>query len=231
MRFSKWYGLVVVGIVVLLFVGQAPGAPSYQDGMAIGISDANRNGYVMAIVAVQGGKIASVNLSEITQYGVEKDAGYPWEEWKVAMETLPKAFVDANSSKVDHISKATHTSDKAMQAVERALVKLSDAKAAGKYFDGVFLGRSADNPRGYAVAWVTIENDKIVNVETAEVIDTNTFKDWETYAYRLAFEGKQVMEQRFVDANGTDVDLFTGATSSAQKYIEAVDNALKLAER
>lgn len=222
----------VVAVMAFLMVASVVStAAQYKDGVTIGFSDAGRRGYLMAIVTMKDAKIVDVKMTEFDGRATPKGPDYAWPEFHEAMKVLPQRFVDANSVDIDGFAKATGTYDKAVQAVARAMEKALIAKPAGKYQDGTFYGKSADDGKGFGVAWVTIKNDKIVNVEVDEALPDGTWKDWATYPWEEAVEGKTIMEQRFVDANGTDVDLITGATHSAEKYIVAVEAALRSAER
>ena len=224
---------LVVALIFLLSSLSFASDDLYKDGVYIGASDANQRGYVMAIVVIEDGVIADVELTEMNDKAIPKGEDYPWDEWHEAMEVLPEWFIEANSADVDIYTRATTTTIKAKQAVERALDKaLVDRPENGKYFEGVFMGRSAADQHGYAVAWVTIEEDQIVDVDLQEVVPPdNEFKDWDTYPHERTVEGRIIMMERFVEAGDADVDIVTGATGSAKKYIEAVEAAMRLAER
>lgn len=223
-------GVVVAALTFLMIASVAAGAAQYEDGMYIGFSDAGRRGYLMAMVNVQDDKITNVILTEFTQLAEPKDASYPWPQFHEAMEILPGRFVEANSADIDGYSGATGTVDKAKQAVARALERALVNKPDRKYQDGVYYALSNDTDKSTGVAWVTIENGKIVKVEVDELLDDGTWKDWETYPWVEAVESYKVMGQRFVDAQGVDVDIVTGATHSGEKYIQAVEKALRMAE-
>ncbi len=219
-----------VALALLVAVGGAAQAPVYHDGTYVAVSDADSHGYLMAIVVVRDGKIAQVRLTEMNGFGDPKPATYPWEPYHEAMKVLPERFVAANSWDVDGIAQATGTSESARTAVRRALEKAARVPG-GRYFDGTFFGRSAADDHGYGTALVTIKGDKIVAVTLGEVLPDGTWKDFSTYPWEPAVEGKVKMEEAFVASGGVDVDLVTGATSSSQKWIAAVTNALKSAER
>lgn len=233
---KKWLAFVLSGVMVFAaaagFIGpkDVHAETVYKDGAYIGVSDANETGYTTAVVMIADGNIAMVRLTEMNAFGDAKPADYPWAEYHEAMEILPQWFIEANSAEVDIYSGATGTSVKAAQAVERALLKASDP-GEGRYFDGTFFGRSAADDHGYGTALVTIEDDVVVKVVLEEVMPDGTWKDWETYPYVEAYEAKLTMEARFTDAGHPDVDGISGATSSAEKWIAAVTNALRMAEK
>ena len=219
-----------LALAVLLTVGGAAQAPVYHDGTYIGVSDANSRGYLMAVVVIRGGKIAEVRLTEMDGFGNPKPETYPWEPFHEAMKVLPERFIAANSWDIDAYTQATGTSERAELAVKRALEKAARVPG-GRYFDGTFFGRSAADDHGYGTALVTIKDDKIVAVTLGEVQENGEWKDYSTYPWEPVVTGKPKMEEAFVAANGVDVDIITGATHSSEKWIAAVTNALKSAER
>lgn len=222
--------LAALALVLFVAAAGAAQAPVYHDGTYVAVSDADSHGYLMAIVTIRDGKIAQVRLTEMNGFGDPKPATYPWEQYHEAMKVLPERFVAANSWDVDGVAQATGTSESARTAVRRALEKAARVPG-GRYFDGTFFGRSAADDHGYGTALVTIKDDKIVGVTLGEVLPDGTWKDFSTYPWEPAVEGKAAMEEAFVAAGGVEVDLITGATSSSEKWIAAVTNALKSAER
>ncbi|HHV54222.1 MAG TPA: FMN-binding protein [Firmicutes bacterium] len=227
--------LAVATAVALPLTGRTAGK-IYKDGVTTGISDADDHGYGMAVLVIKDDKIVRVTLSEITQFGEPKDYDkYPWPAAKEAKEKLEKDFVANNGPQVDVYAKATSSSRKWIQAVERALAKARvTPESKAKYFEGTFFGKSKADSHGYAVAWVTVENDKIKAVRLDEVTD-GKFKDWKNYSYKVAVTARDEMQKRFVGKSSVaeieQVDVVTGATNSGNKYKEAVANALKAAER
>lgn len=202
----------------------------YNDGVYVAVSDATNRGYLMAVVVIQEGRIAQVRLTEMDGFGRPKPDAYPWPEFHEAMEVLPQRFVDANSADVDTVTGATSTSRMARQAVQRALLKASDP-GDGRYFDGTFFGRSAADDHGFGVALVTIKDDAIVAVELHDALPDFTWKDWETYPHETTVAAREWMQQQFVAAGTADVDAVSGATGSSTKWIAAVENALRSAEK
>src|SRR5690606_8252031 len=231
MRARQVHLILGVVLAVAIFSAAAGAAPAvYQDGTYVAVSDADDHGYLMAIVTIKDGKIAQVRLTEMNGFGAPKPASYPWEPYHEAMKVLPGRFVEANDWDVDIVTQATGTSESARQAVQRALEKAAKVPG-GKNFDGTFFGRSAADDHGYDTALVTIKDDRIVAGTLGEVQADGTWKDFSTYPWEPTDKGKEQMEQAFVAANGVEVDLITGSTSSSKKWIQAVTNALKAAER
>lgn len=98
------------------------------------------------------------------------------------------------------------------------------------YTDGTFQAVSQANARGYAWARVTIARDRITRVELKEFDGTGREKDWATYPHPAAKQAWEQLPARFVAKNGWDVDIIAGATSSSNKYKEAVKLALERAK-
>ncbi|EEG76810.1 FMN-binding protein [Dethiobacter alkaliphilus] len=200
-------------------------ANQYQNGTFTGISTANR-GYVEAQVTIENDEIVEVVLTEYANTAVAKDENYRYEPWEPAIAELEAAFVENNSSEVDLITEATSTSNKAMEAVANALAL---AEGFDGSFDGTFMGASQPDDRGaVGIALVTVSGGDIVEVELSEVTGDGEFKD-EDYTYDEFHEAVEEMPARFVEANGAEVDIFTGATGSSEKWMEAVAEALQKA--
>lgn len=229
--------VLALGMAVAIpLIGKTAGKV-YKDGISVGISDADDHGYGMATVNIKDDKIVSVALSEITEKGVIKDYNtYPYPTTKEARDKLAKEFVVKNGPDVDVYAKATNSSHKWIQAVERALSKARlTPESKNKYFDGTFLAKSSADKNGYAVVWVTIKNDKITEVRLEEVTAAGAFKDWKTYSYKDAVAARDEMAKRFVGKSSAEevdkIDVVAKATHSGEKFKEAVIAALKAAQR
>ena len=101
--------------------------------------------------------------------------------------------------------------------------------ADGHLEDGDYVGFSEANDRGYVEAHVTVEGHEIISVELIEIIDTGEAKG-EDYGYDTWHEAIEVLPERFVEANSADIDVVSGATSTSEKSMEAVEMALAKAE-
>ncbi len=89
------------------------------------------------------------------------------------------------------------------------------------------MGVSDINDRGgYGIAFVTLEDGEIAAVELKEIDGTGDFKNKE-YSYQPYHKEVEEMAQRFVAANSSQIDSFTGATGSSTKWIQAVERALE----
>lgn len=230
--------IIIMGLVIAMLCSLATLAgcikktTTYKDGTFEAVSTADDHGYATAKVTIKGDKITAVDLKEFTEKAVEKDyATYPYPLAKEAKDTLTKAFVEKNGPDVDNIAKATGTCNKFKDAVSKALEKAKvNPTVTTKYFDGTFMGRSKADDHGYGVVWVTIKNDKITEVKLEEITEKNEFKDWKTYQYKQAVDARETLQKQFVEKNGPDVDVIAGATSSCNKWKEAVTNALAAAK-
>jgi len=97
--------------------------------------------------------------------------------------------------------------------------------AAKQYNDGTYVGFSDADRRGYTLAVVTIENDKIADVELVELDETATPKR-EDYPWPEFHEAMVTLPQRFVEANSADIDGYAKATGTSNQARQAVARAL-----
>ncbi len=226
----KKLSLVLVLALIVAVSGSAI-ANNWVDGTYEAWSDAGRNSVKYAKVFIEDGELVAVILREYTQRFIEKDwAVYSWEEARVAAQTLPLQFVEAQGPDVDIVTGATSSSEGYMQAVERALIKADpDAMADRTYFDGTFLGRSHAGSRGYyEVVWVTLENDEMVSIDRIERVNADhSLQDVEEYDERwpLSAARANYMETA-LDAEPGFLDTITGATGATFMWNIAVRDAL-----
>ncbi|SDK04596.1 FMN-binding protein [Natronincola ferrireducens] len=207
----------------------------YVDGTYVGFDNAGEKSYSKAIVTIENDRIVGLELIGLTDMGEVKGEAYPYETFHQAKAALTEAFIAANGTEgVDVFTGATSSYNGWKLALERALEKaLVEPASDNVYFDGTFHGATELGERGRKLAWVTIENDTIVDVvvkETRFVDDKEVFKD-EEYTFEIFHEAAEEMPLRFIEANGTDVEIYTGATSSSTGWIEAVERALENAQR
>jgi uncharacterized protein with FMN-binding domain len=193
----------------------------------IGYSDATDHGYAMAVVAIEDDRITNVTLKEFMELSVEKDfSTYEYYPSVQAHTLLPQRFIEVQGAGVDSITGATASSNRYKQAIERALESAKSKEKQNKYFDGIFQGRSKADNHGYGIALVEIKNDTITRVELKEVDENGELKDFSTYPHEPSREAYRELPERFVQRNSPNIDNFTGATHSTDKYKEAVENAL-----
>ncbi len=239
--------ITVLSLVLVMFMYGNSASKIYKDGTFTAVSQGDKYGYVMATVIVEGDKIKNVSIKEFDGFGVEKlyDVyGAYFPILKQAHETLAKRIVEANSWQVDVFTGATSTSKKVMEAVKFALEKAKIEPSQAKYLNGTFMGVSDFTPRGHAVAWVTIDNDKITKVVLEEttpslkdgqpVLDAAGRQVWVfkggDYPWPEFHQAKEIIAKAVVEKQSYQVDVYTGATSSSNKFIQAVQRALEWAK-
>jgi len=98
---------------------------TYFNGTFFGMSDANAQGHGIARVTIENDRITAVFVDDITAAGAPKDwETYTHQEANEAREIMAQRFVEAGPSgvaSVDTVARATGSSDKWKQAVQRAL--------------------------------------------------------------------------------------------------------------
>lgn len=240
---KKTFSLMLVTLMALALVaGCSSGEETsylYNDGTFVGYSDDNR-GHVKAEVTIENDEITAVKITEYTNQALAKDPETYGREgaFEIGLlaevhEYLENAFVESNTHQVDSFTGATSTSTKAMQAVERALVKAEVDVTAG-LIDGVYQGRSEVGQRGYSMAKITIAGGVITEVELWDMSgnEEDGFEakpaDYPYEAYHVAMEE---MAAAMVEANGADVDVTAEATSSGEKWIDIVNELLERASK
>ena len=222
----KKLAVFMLAFAVMLGMGFSVEAAGHlDDGEYVGYSEADDNGYVQAVVNIEDHEITSVELTEYTDLYLAKGEDYPWDEWHQAMDELPGMFREVDGPEVDIISGATGTCEKAMEAVNQALMRSMGASS----FDGTFMASSDASDRGnVGVAWVTVEDGNIVEVDLKETDGEGDFKgdeyDWDEF-----HEAKEELPERFIDANSPEVDIYSGATGSSNMWMQAVERALEKA--
>ncbi len=230
--------MLILIFLLLIFGGceKKEASGGLVDGIYEGYSDATDNGYMKAVVTIGAGKITKVTLHGFDGLGLEKSSSYPWFPYHKMIDELPKAYVEKNDWNVDIITQATGSSLESNQAVRRSMERAQKDGTKDKYFDGIFMGISEELPGGWTIAWVTLKNDKITKV----VLHSTTpdpdregefvIKD-ESYPWAEYHEALVELPKRFVKANGTKVDIITGATGTSNQAKEAVEEALKMAKK
>lgn len=224
-------GMLLSGLMLVMLLSGC-GPKVYNNGTYIGVSTADDNGYAVAEVTVKDDKIVDVKLTEFNARAQEKDMEtYQWEAAREAFRQLPGRFVGRQDANIETYSGATASSNKYITAVSFALEKARKTpQVTTQYFDGTFMGRSDGDDKGYGIAFVTIEEDQIKSVRLLEVTSEDQFKDYATYPYTTVLEAKEALEKAFVEKNSPEVDTYSGATNSSQKWIQAVSNALQAAK-
>ncbi|QUH24630.1 FMN-binding protein [Serpentinicella alkaliphila] len=245
---KKIIALVLAMVTMLAVVGctkteqpstnaPTPTTNKYNDGTYVAFGNGTDKGYGMVEVTIENDVIVDVQVTEFNGIGVEKGEAYTYEAFHTAKAEMPGRFVEANGTDVETVSGATGSSSNWILAVERALEKaLVEPASATTLFNGTFYGVSDATDKGRSVALVTIEDDKIVEVKllattfTKDDVPKEVFKN-EEYPYATFHEAAVEMAARFVEANGPEVDTFTGATGSSVQWKQAVERALEKATR
>lgn len=99
------------------------------------------------------------------------------------------------------------------------------------YNNGTYKGVSQADDRGYAIAEVVVEKDRIASVKLTEITELGVLKDYTGYPYAPAREANAEMAKRFAGRKDANADTYAGATSSSSKYKEAVAFALEKARK
>lgn len=204
---------------------------SWKNGTYIGYSDASDRTYTKAVVTIEKGKIVEVILEEINiPTGLPKDENYPWQPWQEAMKELPKRFVEANGYEIDVFTGATHSSEMAIQAVERALKR---AEGFEGVIDGIYVGHSQISSRNdRANAIIIVKEGKITEVvlnEYQDIYNTVKPKEKDSYPYEPFHQAKEEIAKRILEKGSLPVDIYTGATGSSNMWMEAVEDAMEKA--
>ncbi|HHV62588.1 MAG TPA: FMN-binding protein [Firmicutes bacterium] len=228
----KTKSLILVALLCLaaLIIGTIPAmpaSPKYRDGSFIGVVKDVKRGDTVVEVVIKSGKIAEVNVVMPTEEEVKKENYPPALE---ALKNIPKQIVAKQSTDVDVVTKATGSSKKYIEAVKMALAnaepKTDKLPAGVKWHDGTYAGLVRDPQHGDCVVEVVIKGGKIKEVNviapTAEYI--------KNYKYEPGKEAYKEIPKRILAAQSPDVDVYTKATGSSKKYMEAVRHALKQAE-
>ncbi len=225
--------LISTVLIILSVIGSGCEPKLYNDGTYTGISTSDDKGFVVAELIVEDDKIKSVDLTEYDVLALKKDMNaYEWEPAKEAFKEFPNWFKGRKDADIDVYTGATMSSQKYIMAVSFALEKARKQPGiTTDYFDGTFTGRSVvQDELGYGMALVTVIKDKITDVRLLEVTQDYELRDYATYSYTPVIEAKLHLEKSILENNSPQVDAFSGATVSSQKWIEAVSDALKIAK-
>ncbi|UMZ74688.1 FMN-binding protein [Natranaerofaba carboxydovora] len=225
-------GLIIFLLAILVVGCEDEGTKADETGLGDetyqAVSDVESCGYLKAEVTIEDQEIVEVDLTEFDNKGRLKTEDYEYPEWKEAMDVLPERFVEANSSEVEIVSSATRTSNRAMQAVDRAL-QLS--KGEEKPFDGIYMGVAEISEDGWGIALVRLEDEQITQVILEEIDEEKNFKEEEDYPYDEWQKAREELRSRFVENDSYEVDIYSGATKSSEKWKAAVKDALTKAGR
>lgn len=210
----------------------------FQDGVFTG-SAQGHNAVLVVDVTIEGGDIADV---AITDHAESDGIADP------AIENVPAAIVESNSTDVETVSGATVSSEAIIAAVNDALAASAGddtaavvteeeeaeeevveeeveeaeeetSEAAGTYNDGTYKA-TVDGHNGPLELEVTVEDGVISAVDVLSHEETDGISD-------PAFDE---VPAAIVESNSTDVETVSGATVSSEAIIEAVNTALEDAQ-
>ncbi|MFO7941046.1 MAG: FMN-binding protein [Bacillota bacterium] len=219
---------LVAGSLLLAACGGAEpeeGPFDLEDGVYDGASDADSHGYVSAEIEIEDGSIVDASMEEFQADGTKKTPeNYDYEEWQVALEELPEALVEAQSTEIDAISGATGTSEKFIQAARRALGEEEDE--VGPYPDGEHVGYSDPDSHGYVSVTAIVQRGVLTHVEAQEFMADGTQKTTDNYDYEEWAVAMEELPQAAVEEQSADVDTVSGATGTSDKFRQALRRAL-----
>lgn len=180
-----------------------------------------KNGDVTVEVVYADGKIESVTVTEQQETEGIADP---------ALEQIPAAIVEAQTPNVDTVSGATITSEAIINATKAALESAgvdvdSLGEAAGHenvevtYTAGTYEG-TGSGYNGDVTLSVTFGKDSIEDIEVVESSETAHVG---TVAYDIIFDDAK-------EANGSGVDVVSGATFTSKALKDALADAAAKAE-
>ncbi len=178
-----------------------------EDGTYTGAADGH-NGPLEVEVTVEGGAIADVSV--VTHEETEGLAD-------PALEEVPAAMVENDSTEVETVSGATVTSEAIMSAVNDALGGESGNGSAsgGDYTDGAYIA-TVEGHNGPLEVEVTVEGGSIADVVVTEHEETEG----------LADPALEEVPAAIVENDSTDVETVSGATVTSEAIMDGVEAAL-----
>lgn len=179
-----------------------------EDGTYEGTAEGH-NGPLTVEVIVVDQKITEVTVLEHEETEVASDP---------AIEEIPAAIVEHQSTKVDVVSGVTYSSNAIMAAVENAL---GFGKLDTEYIDGVYEG-TAEGHNGPLSVEVVVAEGQISTVEVTEHNETEGLADPAIEEISAAIVAKNRPD--------VDYDIVSSATVTSEAIIEAVANALEDAQ-
>ncbi|MEY8292400.1 FMN-binding protein [Carnobacteriaceae bacterium 52-44] len=192
--------------------GGATGGDSETSGDAVVETVEGHNGPLTVEVTMDGDTITDVTVTEHSETEGLADP---------ALEEVPAAIVESNSTDVDTVSGATVTSNAIIEAVNAVLNGSNDEAASEpvEYTDGTYEG-TADGHNDSLSVEVTVENGEISDIVITDHAETEGIAD-------PAFEE---VPAAIMESNSTDVDTVSGATVTSNAIMSAVENALEDAQ-
>jgi uncharacterized protein with FMN-binding domain len=186
---------------------------SVEDGTYTGSAEGH-NGPLEVEVTVEGGEISDV---VVTNHEESEGIADP------ALEEVPVAIAENNSTEVDVASGATVTSEAIMDAVNNAL----NGGESGSSEDSESGAASVEYTDGTYTATVDGHNDPLeVEVTVAEGAISDVTVTNHEESEGIADPALEEVPAAIVESNSTDVDVASGATVTSEAIISAVETAL-----
>ncbi len=250
--------LAAMAIVAVLVMAGTTGCPvrpaeearTFQDGVFSAVSDGGPHGYARVTLFIAGDRIMEARIDEYDGHGLLKQYPLYGKLFPLLAEahaTLAQRIEAAGTWDVEAFTGATGTSARVRQAAQRALERaLVERLEAGTYHDGTFMGMSDRTARGWGLAWVTFQDDRITGVRLEQTIARRdeagqvVFDDWFNALWSLAderhphppfHEARVAIAEAMVRAQGPQVEAFTGATGSSRAWMQAAERAREAARR
>ncbi|AOY75192.1 FMN-binding protein [Clostridium formicaceticum] len=194
--------LPLLAIAILFGVNTVFGGPESQflEGTAEGYA-----GEIKVRVEVAEGEILAVEILEINDTPGLGDN---------AARKIADSIVEVQSAEVEVVSGATMSSKGTINAVKDALAKAPATYPNGSH-EGIGQGYNGD-----IKVQVNVVSGKIQSIDIVEINDTPGLGD----------NAADTIVERIIEAQSTEVDVVSSATSSSRGTIEAVRNALGIEE-
>lgn len=215
---SKFAKVAVLAAIASALLASCGGSAKYKAGTYTGTAE-GRNGAVEVTVKLSSSKITSVAVTKHEETPGISDA---------AIKDIPAAIVKSQSTDVDAISGATITSDAIIKATKAALASAGATETGGakaarknvslKYKAGTYSG-TAQGMNGALVLDVTFSDKAITDIKVNSSKETPHVGD---PVYPIMFKDA-------IDANGSGVDVVSGATFTSLAVKNALNDAAKKA--
>ena len=167
----------------------------YVDGTYEGTAEGVHGPVTVEVTITEG------NISEVVVLEQQENE----EIASSALEEIPAAIVDENSTQVEVVSGASMTSEAIMVAADNALLQASLVYQA-----------TVEGHNGPMTVEVALDEGTITRVEVVEHEETEG----------LAEPALEEVPGAIVENNSTDVDTVSGATVTSEAIIEAVNLVL-----
>lgn len=211
-----WFITVLIFTDEIVFIQSAEttediAAGDAADGSYTGTGE-GAFGPIEVEVTVEGGEITQVIILDHNETNGISDP---------AIEEIPAAITENNSTAIDIVSGATASSEGIIAAVNNALSDLDGTMDDGveteaDYTDGTY-SATAEGHNGPIEVEVIVENGTISRVEILSHEETNGISD----------PAIEEIPTAVVENNTPEVEAVSGATVSSEAIIEAVNTALE----